>query len=160
LGTRDVGIGQMSLYVDGLVDAESSGSVPQSALLNDDGSPDPFLIGAQAADGVNVFTNFFNGLIDEVTFFNRALTSAEVQTIPSAGGAGLCTTGADLQVPQSDAGHDPVVLGTNTAYAVTITNNGPATASGVTLTEFVPAGASFVGYSSIFGVSCPAVVNG
>jgi hypothetical protein len=33
---------------------------------------------------------FFNGLIDEASYYSRALSGAEIQTIYNAGGAGKC----------------------------------------------------------------------
>jgi uncharacterized delta-60 repeat protein/uncharacterized repeat protein (TIGR01451 family) len=50
---------------------------------------------------------------------------------------------ADLRVTQSDA-PDPVLVGQGLTYTVTVTNNGPAAASGVTLTDTLPAGVAFV----------------
>jgi uncharacterized repeat protein (TIGR01451 family) len=50
---------------------------------------------------------------------------------------------ADLALMQTDS-PDPVVTGSNITYAVTVTNQGPDTASGVTLTDVLPAGATFV----------------
>ena len=38
------------------------------------------------------FIGFWNGLIDEVEVFNRALSDSEIQAIYSAGSAGKCKT--------------------------------------------------------------------
>ena len=48
---------------------------------------EPLRIGVHATDG---FDAFFNGLIDEVTIYNRILSSDEVGTIFEAGTAGKC----------------------------------------------------------------------
>lgn len=50
---------------------------------------------------------------------------------------------ADLAVTKSDS-PDPVGIGNNLTYTVTVTNNGPATATGVTLTDTLPANVTFV----------------
>jgi uncharacterized repeat protein (TIGR01451 family) len=48
----------------------------------------------------------------------------------------------DLAVSQTDS-PDPVTVGQQLTYSVTVTNTGPATAGGVTLTDVLPAGVSF-----------------
>ncbi|HWP45948.1 MAG TPA: FG-GAP-like repeat-containing protein [Candidatus Limnocylindrales bacterium] len=50
---------------------------------------------------------------------------------------------ADLMVTQSDS-PDPVAVGNNVTYTITVTNNGPSVATGVTLTDTLPAGVLFV----------------
>jgi uncharacterized repeat protein (TIGR01451 family) len=50
---------------------------------------------------------------------------------------------ADVSVTMSDA-PDPAVVGNNLVYTLTVTNGGPATATGVTLTDNLPAGMTFV----------------
>jgi serine/threonine protein kinase len=52
-----------------------------------DGNNVPFNIGGRAVDNG---TGRFNGLIDEVQVFNRALSQAELQSIYDSGGAGMC----------------------------------------------------------------------
>ena len=49
---------------------------------------------------------------------------------------------ADLSVTKYDT-PDPVTAGTTLTYAVTITNNGPADATGVTVTDTLPLGVTF-----------------
>jgi uncharacterized repeat protein (TIGR01451 family) len=48
----------------------------------------PFKIGARSGTGAR-----FNGLIDEVDLFNRALSQTEIQTIYNAGSTGKCLPG-------------------------------------------------------------------
>jgi uncharacterized repeat protein (TIGR01451 family) len=50
---------------------------------------------------------------------------------------------ADLAVTLIDS-PDPVQVGDNLTYTATVTNNGPAAATGVTLTDTLPAGVTFV----------------
>jgi uncharacterized repeat protein (TIGR01451 family) len=51
--------------------------------------------------------------------------------------------GADLQVTKN-ASPNPVTLGNNLTYTTTVTNNGPAQATGVTLTDTLPGGVTFL----------------
>ncbi|MBI4338077.1 MAG: DUF11 domain-containing protein [Chloroflexi bacterium] len=52
-------------------------------------------------------------------------------------------TDADVRVTKADA-PDPVLVGQDLTYTVTVTNNGPAAATGVTLTDTLPANATFI----------------
>lgn len=52
----------------------------------------------------------------------------------------------DLAVTKSDS-PDPVTVGSNLTYTVTVTNKGPATATSVTLTDTLPTTAAFVSAS-------------
>jgi hypothetical protein len=100
-GSRDVHDGQwhhvagvydgtnMSLYVDGTLDV----SQPATGLISQNSSP--LCIGANAqayvpSCGCNQPGYFFDGLIDEVSIYNRALTALEIQAIYAAGSAGKC----------------------------------------------------------------------
>ena len=68
------------LYIDGQEVARRTGDVP---LLYDDGS---LHIGCYPPP----FTEFVDGLIDEVAIFDRALAQSEIQEIYEAGSAGKC----------------------------------------------------------------------
>jgi uncharacterized repeat protein (TIGR01451 family)/CSLREA domain-containing protein len=57
---------------------------------------------------------------------------------------------ADLTVTQSDS-PDPVAVGNNVTYTMTVTNNGPSVATGVTLTDTLPAGVLFISATSSSG---------
>jgi hypothetical protein len=98
-GTRNVNDGQwhhvagvydgtnMFLYVDGTLDA----SHPATGLITQNSYP--MCIGAVAYPEDGVGTGyFFNGLVDEVSIYNRALTAVEIQAIYAAGGGGKCYT--------------------------------------------------------------------
>jgi len=65
------------------------------------------------------------------------------------------TPQADLAVTKSGA--SSVTAGTNIAWTVTLTNNGPSTAQSVTLTDTLPAGTTFV---SIVQTTGPAFACG
>ncbi len=47
--------------------------------------------------GGGTLTRFFNGLIDEAQYFNRALSASEIQAIFNAGGAGQCKPALVIQ---------------------------------------------------------------
>ena len=59
---------------------------------------------------------------------------------------------ADLSIAMTDS-PDPVQVGNNLTYALTVVNNGPATATGVTLTDTLPTGVTFGSVTSTQG-SC------
>jgi len=54
--------------------------------------------------------------------------------------------GADLSISKTDS-PDPVTVGSNLTYTVTVTNKGPAAASGVFLTDTLPSSTTFVSAS-------------
>ncbi|MBI3608409.1 MAG: DUF11 domain-containing protein, partial [Nitrospirae bacterium] len=59
---------------------------------------------------------------------------------------------ADLSINKTDS-PDPLLVGQNLTYTITVTNLGPNSATGVTVTDPLPAGATFVSSSSSQG-SC------
>lgn len=61
----------------------------------------------------------------------------------SASESTAVNTSADLSVAKTDSA-DPAVAGGSLTYTVTVTNNGPSTATGVSLTDTLPAGVTFV----------------
>ena len=78
--TRDVNSGAKQLFINGVLNAAGTGS---SGLLN---ANSIIGIGANALDN-----RYFNGLIEDVQFFNKVLTSSEVQTLFLGGLAGTVT---------------------------------------------------------------------
>jgi len=75
--TYDSGISNLSLYVNGTLDA--SGTVGGSLVT----TTQPVRIGSGA-------TNAFTGVIDEPTIYNRALTNIEIESIYDAASDGKC----------------------------------------------------------------------
>jgi hypothetical protein len=95
---RDLAAGQMRLYVDCGLDASAAlNAGATGALKDDDGDPDPFVIGAVVQPGSFSKGGFFSGLIDEVKFYNRALSASEI-----AASAGECKGQADLLIKKGD----------------------------------------------------------
>jgi uncharacterized repeat protein (TIGR01451 family) len=73
-------------------------------------------------------------------------SSAEQEPNPADNSATESTTVqpvADLALTKTDS-PDPVPVGQNLTYTLTVTNNGPNSATGVTLTDTLPAGVTFV----------------
>ena len=72
---------QIKIYINGKL----MGQAPKTG--NIEGDDVPFNIGGRADDQG---TGKFNGLIDEVELFNRALSPEEIKAIFEAGSAGKC----------------------------------------------------------------------
>jgi uncharacterized repeat protein (TIGR01451 family) len=65
----------------------------------------------------------------------------------------VCVGEADLAITKTDS-PDPVIAGNDLTYTVTVTNNGPDTATSVTVTDNLPAETTFVSCSSTGGGVC------
>ena len=65
---------------------------------------------------------------------------------------------SDLSITKVDS-PDPVTVGNNLTYTVTVTNNGPDTAYTVTVTDNLPAETTFVSCSSTGGGVCSGLGN-
>ncbi|MCC7201160.1 MAG: DUF11 domain-containing protein [Nitrospirae bacterium] len=87
---------------------------------------------------------------------NSATVSAnESDPVPGNNNASQGTTinaSADLAITKGDS-PDPVTAGGTLIYTLTVTNNGPSTATGVTVTDNLPSGVTYSGYSGA-GWSC------
>jgi hypothetical protein len=104
-GTSEIPIGQFShlagtwdgttlrLYINGVLNAQNT---PHASPVD---SGCPFYIGgfySPTADSCGYVGQFFNGLIDEASYYSRALSSAEIQSIYNAGGSGKCPQGRQV----------------------------------------------------------------
>ncbi len=132
-GTSEIPIGRFShlagtwdgttlrLYINGVLNAQSS----SHAAPVDSGCP--FYLGgfySPAADSCGYVNQFFNGLIDEASYYNRALSGAEIQSIYNAGGAGKCPLRAAptiIRQPASLAVHADATA----AFSVTVAGTPP-----------------------------------
>lgn len=94
-GTYDGGI--VRAYVDGVEVASSA----FTGNINHSGTP--FRIGSTNHAGR---ARFFDGLIDELELFDRALTQAEVQAIFNARSAGKCNLCENVTCSATDQCHD------------------------------------------------------
>jgi hypothetical protein len=90
-GTLDDGSGLMTLYTNGQAAAELSTSVRPLTYL--DPASNPGLgIGNNQGIPASSYRMGFNGLIDEISLYNRALSSTEIAALYNAGVAGKCTS--------------------------------------------------------------------
>jgi YVTN family beta-propeller protein len=102
----------VSLYVDGVLVATAADPTTGALAIN---TPDT--IGRINVCGT---TSTFNGLIDEVSIYNRALTSAEIAAIFAAGSAGKCQPGTARAAYVANAGSNSISVinpTTNTVVA-------------------------------------------
>lgn len=95
-GSRNVNDGQwhhvaavydgasMFLYVDGTLDVSQSAT----GLIAQNSYPMCLGVNAQGTHGTPMY--FFNGLVDEVSLYNRALTASEIQAVYAVGSGGKC----------------------------------------------------------------------
>ncbi len=74
----------MYLYVDGNLDVSQPASLPMAT------NSFPLCLGTNPDKPVPYANYFFNGAIDEVSIFNRALMAEEIQSIYDAGKTGKC----------------------------------------------------------------------
>jgi len=87
---RDTILGKANVYVDGSLSTSAPlTSDMNGPLLNADGDADPVVIGAHIVGGTSNLEGFFNGQIDEVGFYNVALTADEMAAIAKLAPAGL-----------------------------------------------------------------------
>jgi uncharacterized repeat protein (TIGR01451 family) len=84
---------------------------------------------------------------DAVTANNSATTTTTV------------STGADLVVLKSDS-PDPVAVGGDITYTLTVRNDGPQAAASVTLSDVIPANTTFVSMTPAVAWSCPPLPVG
>jgi hypothetical protein len=115
-GTSEIPIGQFShlagtwdgttlrLYINGVLNAQST---PHASPVD---SGCPFSIGgfySPTADSCGYVGQFFNGLIDEASYYSRALSGAEIQSIYNAGGVGKCPQGRQVLHLRLQVGLNP-----------------------------------------------------
>lgn len=118
VATLDGNSGAMKLYVNGNLVAQTNTTIrPMGPLIASD---NPGIgIGNCHYDGINNFP--FDGIIDEVSLYNRALSSNEVAAIYAAGSAGKCLGASACAPPPSglagwwpaEGNADDVVSGNN-----------------------------------------------
>ncbi|MCK5644914.1 MAG: PKD domain-containing protein, partial [Gammaproteobacteria bacterium] len=94
-----------SLYIDGTLDNSDTAIETYTGA-----TPDDIRIGRRGGTATN---QRFDGLIDEVEIFDRALTASEIQSIYNAGFAGKCKSLNDP--PVADAGPSQTVMVGETA---------------------------------------------
>lgn len=94
--------------------------------------------GAAAVPSINSSTSVTGTEADPSTANNTATQATTVQPV------------ADLSITKTDA-PDPLNVGSNLTYTITVTNNGPNSATGIAVTDAVPAGLTFVSATATQG---------
>ena len=106
VSTSELPIGQFShvmgtwdgttlrLYINGVLNAQT---VPGATPV--DLGYGVYIGGFRIESGASYFGQYFNGLIDEASYYRRALSSAEIQSLYSAGSAGKCRIGVPPSTP-------------------------------------------------------------
>jgi hypothetical protein len=124
VATRDPS-GAMTLYLDG--QPVGTSSVPPAFNVNT--SDARFALGAWN-DRFGV-VEFFPGLMDQISIYNRALTAAEVQTLFSFHGRGFCTAGlANAHDFNADGKSDVAWRDTSGNVAFWLMNGAAVTSTG------------------------------
>ena len=92
------------------------------------------LIGARGGEGGGNYSSFFNGLVDEVEIFNRALSAEEILAIYNAGGVGKCKL-TTPPVASCNANPATVYLDENGLGSITVAdiNDGSSDGDDITL---------------------------
>jgi len=101
------------------------------------GSNAPVTIAVTAPAAPALITNTASVTSNEVDTNTSNNTATQVTIVRSV------TPAADLGLTVADS-PDPVTVGNNITYTMTVLNNGPDVATGVTLTTAVPVGTTFV----------------
>jgi len=125
----------LSVYVNG--HASNFFSIPaviSAPLVN----TEPVLIGA--GDLGSDIRDFFNGSIDEVELFNRAITQSEIQAIVNAGSAGK-TIPITIKIKGEGGPPNPINLGSNGKVPVTVLSSETFDAGTLVLSSIRFAGA-------------------
>ena len=140
---RDMMSNQARLYIDGTLEVQATlnpGS--NGSITSEDFENDPIIIGAAHQATTGNRTGFFNGVIDEVGYFNRPLSQGEIQAVYSAGSGGRCLL-PNLSAAVTGVPTTPVA-GVPFTITATVDNTGFASASGVELTANLSPGLSLV----------------
>jgi hypothetical protein len=107
------------LYINGVPAATANfGSItPQTTY--------PLFIGKRAANGFPGSGSLYNGLLDELSIYNRALSQAELQAIVAAGTSGKCTSTTSNLAPviTKQPTNQTVSAGGTATFSVTATGS-------------------------------------
>lgn len=98
-------------------------------------------------------------LLDGAVITNAAAVRSDTPDLVPANNTDIepttvaAPTSVDLAITKTDA-VDPVAVGTNVVYTLTIVNNGPANATNVVVTDVLPAGVTLVSATPSQGAAC------
>ena len=101
--------------------------------------------------GTNVNGTWKLHIVDNVGFDVGTVQcwSLFISTATCTDGGGTCP-GADLAIGMTDV-PDPVFIGSNLVYTISVTNNGPSQATNIVVSHFLPPSAVFVSATSSQG---------
>jgi outer membrane protein assembly factor BamB len=137
--TLDDGTGLMTLYENGAVVAQETTTVRPFATLDPTQQPG---VGIGNSNALPNYDVPFNGLIDELTVYNRALTADEVQGVYKAGSSGKVISPIAVTGSSIVNGSGPV------AFTITRTNtSGALTVNWTTADDTGKAGTNYVAAS-------------
>ncbi len=106
----------MQLYIDGII---VSTTVSNGTILYDN---NPLLIGADDDDGDDIPDSGWNGVIDDIRIYNRALSASEIQEIYDGSAPPTCyDTGYTAGVAACKANPTSCGINVNPGTAVTLT---------------------------------------
>ncbi|HEX5702834.1 MAG TPA: Calx-beta domain-containing protein [Pyrinomonadaceae bacterium] len=141
---------------DGTTDPANAGS-DYVAIINGSGS----IAQNGTSTTISVTVNGDTDIEPNETFFVN-LTGVTGATVTDAQGLGTitnddaATSTTDLSVTKTDA-LDPVAIGNDITYTITVTNGGPAVASNTQLSDTVPTNTTFRSISAPVGWTCGTV---
>ena len=109
---KQIYIAAQQLSVNGQLERQTNVSFPQDYGVL------PLFFGSS---GQTYWDHKFRGLLDEVSLYNRALSSNEIAAVYAIGAVGKCKAVTITAAPQSQT----VIAGTNTQLTVTATGLAP-----------------------------------
>ena len=126
----------LNLYLNGALEA-SKATTSLNTVLDTNG----------LTLGLRPGVSEWNGQIDEVEGFNRALTASEVQSIYRAGSAGKCKSNATISKSFAPTS---IPVGGTSKLGFTITNsNAEVSLTGVSFTDTLPTGVQVAGTPNV-----------
>jgi GH35 family endo-1,4-beta-xylanase len=140
--------GTITIYVNGALEGQTAvarGPAPSTG---------PLRIGSSA------YSDFFAGLVDEVSLYNRALTHQEIEAIYRAGAAGKCTAAVQAPAILASPENRAAAVGENVRFQVLAAGTEPLhyqwLFNGTPLTEVSP----FAGvYSNVLLIASAQAQN-
>ncbi len=133
------------------VNGAAKASIP-SLAVNDSGVFQ-LVVRVNAADTANITNSATGTLANNQTDNNTSNNTSQTVTT-------TVTTQSDVSVTKSDT-PDPIIVGSNITYTITVNNTGPSNAANVVLTDALPANTTFVSLTAPSGwtPSTPGVGN-
>ncbi|MCQ3978822.1 MAG: hypothetical protein DPW09_35815 [Anaerolineae bacterium] len=120
-------------------------------------SPNTWNPGSSYSHLDQIFNGTLNALMTFALGSGTSILNPGPVTLGLFRDIGWNRSSADLSVTKTDEA-DPINMGENVTYTVTVTNNGPDAATGVVLTDNLPAGVTFVSATPSQG-SCAEIAG-